>query len=75
MNAQLKLLKFESQEDENIDQVLMVVPEHYDKDLAHETAEGCLGLCMLVAVVYLDLSHPDTNALDTDFDAYRPFTG
>jgi hypothetical protein len=75
MSAQLKLLKFESQEDDNIDQVLMVVPEGYDKDLAHETAEGCLGPCMLVAVAYLDLSHPTANALDTDFDAYRPYTG
>jgi hypothetical protein len=75
MSGQLKLLKFESQEDDNIDQVLMVVPEDYDRGLVYETAEGCLGPCTLVAVAHLDLSHPDTNALDTDFDAYRPYTG
>ena len=69
----MKLLKFAGERD-NIDQVLLVVPDEYDKDLAQKVAEECIGHdAHLEAWIVMDFAIG--SIADGDFDTYRPYTG
>lgn len=65
-----KLLKYEGEGD-NIDQVLIAVPDVYDKKFAQKVAEECIGPdAHLTAWVVLDFASGNAT-----FDNYRPYTG
>lgn len=70
----MKLLKYESADGNEIDQVLMIVKDDYDPKFAEEQAAGVFtsGEAELVAVVSLDEYEQGG---ELDFDDYRTFTG
>jgi len=70
------LLKFECDDQDDIDQVLMVIDEADDVDCARKEAKAVLGDCILTASVVLDFGHNKSWASPSDFaDQYRPFSG
>lgn len=71
------LLKFECDDPDDIDQVLMVIDSDDDNiDYAKKEARTVLGDCVLTAQVVLDFGHNLSWATRSDFqDQYRPFLG
>jgi len=64
----MKLLRFEAESDNTIDQVLMVVPDDYSKTLALDEATDVLGDCHIAGEVSIE----DDGG---DWSQYRIYVG
>ena len=68
----MRLLRFEAEAENNIDEVLMIVPDEYDKDLALEQASDYIGACHVENDVKLwDATNVETSGMST----YRVYVG
>jgi len=68
----MRLLRFEGKDEDNIDEVLMTVPDDYDKALALKEASDYIGDCHIVNDVELfDITNAETSGLSD----YRVYVG
>jgi len=69
----MRLLRFSSTDKNQIDEVLMVVPDGYDSEMAHREAADVLD-CETVRVDG-DIELFDLSGNDGGWSFYRPFVG
>jgi hypothetical protein len=66
----MKLLRFEAESENTIDQVLMVVPDDYNKSFALDEATDVIGACYVA-----DEAPIEESGLSGDWSKYRIYVG